>query len=237
MRTEPHPEARPRLVLGTAMIALPVLGLWHLWSGAPQDPADRQRVAGFVGFAIGGPLSDGLTAVDRHAAADHRRAVRPAAGDRHDHPRGARHAAGDVHAAPTAATPDDDEYDEDAEYDDVRRPTPAPRTSPTATTTTRSRRPRRRGADLARPREPVGRPGRRWTTTRWTKPSPTRPRPCPSPGPRPSARSPKRRADEAEARGDPGRSTASSRGRTSCRRWTCWSRVIRRSCAAPPTTR
>ncbi|MDP9165132.1 MAG: DNA translocase FtsK, partial [Actinomycetota bacterium] len=61
MRTEPHPEARPRLVLGTVMIALPVLGLWHLWSGAPQDAADRQRVAGFVGFAIGGPLSDGLT--------------------------------------------------------------------------------------------------------------------------------------------------------------------------------
>ena len=62
MRTEPHPEARPRLVLGGAMIALPVLGLWHLWSGAPQDPAGRQHAAGFVGFAIGGPLSDGLTA-------------------------------------------------------------------------------------------------------------------------------------------------------------------------------
>ncbi len=61
MRTEPNPEARPRLVLGAAMIALPVLGLWHLWSGAPTDPADRQRVAGFIGFAIGGPLSDGLT--------------------------------------------------------------------------------------------------------------------------------------------------------------------------------
>ncbi|TGD87848.1 DNA translocase FtsK, partial [Mycolicibacterium sp. CH28] len=61
MRTEPNPDARPRLVLGCAMIALPVLGLWHLWSGAPQDPAARQRAAGFVGFAIGGPLSDGLT--------------------------------------------------------------------------------------------------------------------------------------------------------------------------------
>jgi S-DNA-T family DNA segregation ATPase FtsK/SpoIIIE len=61
MRTEPNPDARPRLILGSAMIALPVLGLWHLWSGAPQDPAARQRAAGFIGFAIGGPLSDGLT--------------------------------------------------------------------------------------------------------------------------------------------------------------------------------
>jgi S-DNA-T family DNA segregation ATPase FtsK/SpoIIIE len=61
MRSEPHPEARPRLVLGAAMIGLPVLGLWHLWSGAPQEPFARQHAAGFVGFAIGGPLSDGLT--------------------------------------------------------------------------------------------------------------------------------------------------------------------------------
>ena len=62
MRTEPYPEARPRLVLGSAMIALPVLGLWHLWSGSPADPAARQRAGGFIGFAMGGPLSDGLTA-------------------------------------------------------------------------------------------------------------------------------------------------------------------------------
>jgi S-DNA-T family DNA segregation ATPase FtsK/SpoIIIE len=61
MRTEPNPDARPRLILGCAMIALPVLGLWHLWSGAPQDPAGRQRAGGFIGFAIGGPLSDGLS--------------------------------------------------------------------------------------------------------------------------------------------------------------------------------
>jgi S-DNA-T family DNA segregation ATPase FtsK/SpoIIIE len=61
MRSEPHPEARPRLVLGAAMIGLPALGLWHLWSGAPQERLARQHAGGFVGFAIGGPLSDGLT--------------------------------------------------------------------------------------------------------------------------------------------------------------------------------
>ncbi len=61
MRTEPCPEIRPRWVLGTAMIALPVLGLWHLWTGSPTEPAARQRAGGFLGFVIGGPLSDGLT--------------------------------------------------------------------------------------------------------------------------------------------------------------------------------
>lgn len=62
MRSEPDPEARPRFILGAAMITLPALGLLHLWSGAPQDPTARQHAAGFVGFAIGGPLADGLTA-------------------------------------------------------------------------------------------------------------------------------------------------------------------------------
>ena len=62
MRTEPNPEARPRLVLGAAMVALPVLGLWHLWAGSPASPVGRAHAAGFIGFAIGGPLSEGLTA-------------------------------------------------------------------------------------------------------------------------------------------------------------------------------
>jgi DNA segregation ATPase FtsK/SpoIIIE, S-DNA-T family len=61
MRTEPNPEARPRLVLGAAMVALPVLGLWHLWAGSPDSPVGRAHAAGFIGFAIGGPLSEGLT--------------------------------------------------------------------------------------------------------------------------------------------------------------------------------
>ena len=61
MRTEPDPDARPRLILGAAMITLPVLGLWHLWAGSPDNPAGRQHASGFIGFAIGGPLSEGLT--------------------------------------------------------------------------------------------------------------------------------------------------------------------------------
>ena len=62
MRTQPNPDARPRLILGTTLIALSALGLRHLWSGSPEDPEARRRAAGFIGFAIGGPLSDGLTA-------------------------------------------------------------------------------------------------------------------------------------------------------------------------------
>jgi S-DNA-T family DNA segregation ATPase FtsK/SpoIIIE len=61
MRTEPNPESRPRLTLGSAMIALPSLGLWHLWAGSPETPAGRQHAAGFLGFAMGGPLADGMT--------------------------------------------------------------------------------------------------------------------------------------------------------------------------------
>ncbi len=62
MRTEPNPDARPRLILGGSLIALSVLGLRHLWSGSPEDPEARRHAAGFIGFAIGGPLSDGLSA-------------------------------------------------------------------------------------------------------------------------------------------------------------------------------
>ncbi|RJO75276.1 DNA translocase FtsK [Nocardia panacis] len=62
MRTEPHPEIRPRLVLGALLVGLPVLGLWHIGSGTPHDAHGRAFAGGFVGFVVGGPLTDGLTA-------------------------------------------------------------------------------------------------------------------------------------------------------------------------------
>ncbi len=61
MRTSPDPDTRPRLVLGAGMVTVPLLGLWHLWAGSPDTPAGRGHAGGFLGFAIAGPLSDGLT--------------------------------------------------------------------------------------------------------------------------------------------------------------------------------
>ncbi|MFI5498881.1 DNA translocase FtsK [Nocardia asteroides] len=61
MRTEPHPEIRPRLVLGGLLVVLPALGVWHLAAGSPTDAHGRSRAAGVLGYAIGGPLGQGLT--------------------------------------------------------------------------------------------------------------------------------------------------------------------------------
>ncbi|MCK8672336.1 DNA translocase FtsK [Rhodococcus sp. HM1] len=61
MRTEPRPEIRPRLILGGLLVGLPALGLWHIASGSPTTPEGRSQGAGFVGGAVGGPLTSGLT--------------------------------------------------------------------------------------------------------------------------------------------------------------------------------
>ena len=61
MRSEPNPEIRPRLVLGSILVALPVLGLWHMAAGFPGDGDARATGGGFVGYVAGGPIADGVT--------------------------------------------------------------------------------------------------------------------------------------------------------------------------------
>ncbi len=61
MRSEPNPDIRPRLVLGSILLALPVLGLWHMAAGSPTGTDGRSKGGGFVGYVAGGPIADGLT--------------------------------------------------------------------------------------------------------------------------------------------------------------------------------
>ncbi len=61
MRTEPDVAARPRRTVGTLLLTLGTLGLWHLAAGAPADGVGRSRAAGAVGFLVADPLVDGFT--------------------------------------------------------------------------------------------------------------------------------------------------------------------------------
>ncbi len=61
MRTEPAAAARPRRTVGTLLLTLGLLGLWHLAAGAPGDALGRSRAAGAGGFLVADPLVDGFT--------------------------------------------------------------------------------------------------------------------------------------------------------------------------------
>jgi DNA segregation ATPase FtsK/SpoIIIE, S-DNA-T family len=61
MRTEPDPAARPRRTVGTLLLTLGTLGMWHLAAGLPADGAGRSRAAGAVGFLVADPLVNGFT--------------------------------------------------------------------------------------------------------------------------------------------------------------------------------
>ncbi|HET9116962.1 MAG TPA: DNA translocase FtsK [Pseudonocardiaceae bacterium] len=61
MRTEPDPTARPRRTVGTLLLTLGALGLWHLAAGSPADGVGRSRAAGAVGFLVADPLAGGFT--------------------------------------------------------------------------------------------------------------------------------------------------------------------------------
>ncbi len=61
MRTEPKPDIRSRLILGSLLVGLPAVGLWHIAAGAPSTSAGWPDAAGIVGYVVAGPLTDGLT--------------------------------------------------------------------------------------------------------------------------------------------------------------------------------
>jgi S-DNA-T family DNA segregation ATPase FtsK/SpoIIIE len=61
MRTEPNTESRPRLVIGSLLVGVGVLGMLHLMSGLPMEPVDRRTAGGALGYLAGGFLAQGLT--------------------------------------------------------------------------------------------------------------------------------------------------------------------------------
>ncbi|WP_175455023.1 DNA translocase FtsK [Actinopolyspora saharensis] len=63
MRTEHNPEARPRMVVGTALLLFAALGVLHIGTGAPREAAEWSEAAGFLGYVAGGPLAGGMTGV------------------------------------------------------------------------------------------------------------------------------------------------------------------------------
>jgi DNA segregation ATPase FtsK/SpoIIIE, S-DNA-T family len=62
MRTEPHAQARPRLVIGFLLFWLALLGLLHLFGHQPTTNAGRMSAGGALGYLAGGFLAEGVTA-------------------------------------------------------------------------------------------------------------------------------------------------------------------------------
>ncbi|MEU4739812.1 DNA translocase FtsK [Actinosynnema sp. NPDC023658] len=61
MRSDPNPEARPRLVIGGLLVLVGFLGMFHLAGGLPMDPMARRDAGGALGYLAGGFLAQGLT--------------------------------------------------------------------------------------------------------------------------------------------------------------------------------
>ena len=61
MRSEPKPETRPRMVIGTMLITLALLGLLHLFNGRPEGNEDQMFAGGWIGWFSGGLLAKGVT--------------------------------------------------------------------------------------------------------------------------------------------------------------------------------
>jgi S-DNA-T family DNA segregation ATPase FtsK/SpoIIIE len=61
MRSDPLPEARPRIVFGMVLLGLSVLGLLHLFLGAPELASESGDAGGALGWLAGHFLAQGLT--------------------------------------------------------------------------------------------------------------------------------------------------------------------------------
>jgi S-DNA-T family DNA segregation ATPase FtsK/SpoIIIE len=61
MRSEPRPETRPRMVIGTLLVTFALLGLLHLFSRRPEANDDRMYAGGQLGALSGGLLARGVT--------------------------------------------------------------------------------------------------------------------------------------------------------------------------------
>jgi len=61
MRSEPKPETRPRMVVGTIMVVLSVLGMLHIFTALPDTNDGRMYAGGIIGAASGGLLTMGVT--------------------------------------------------------------------------------------------------------------------------------------------------------------------------------
>ncbi|WP_460399744.1 FtsK/SpoIIIE family DNA translocase [Actinophytocola sediminis] len=61
MRSDPQPDKRPRLVVGTLLFAMAFLGILHVFSDLPEDNDGRMYAGGALGYASGGMLAKGVT--------------------------------------------------------------------------------------------------------------------------------------------------------------------------------
>ncbi len=61
MRSEPNPQTRPRMVIGTLLVTLALLGLLHLFNGRPDTLDDQMYAGGWLGWFSGGLLAEGVT--------------------------------------------------------------------------------------------------------------------------------------------------------------------------------
>jgi S-DNA-T family DNA segregation ATPase FtsK/SpoIIIE len=61
MRSEPKPETRVRMVVGTVMLVLSILGMLHIFTGFPETNDARMYAGGIIGAFSGGLLTAGVT--------------------------------------------------------------------------------------------------------------------------------------------------------------------------------